>query len=87
MTILVTGSAGHLGEALMRTLEGGKPLGARHRYQALGFYRHVGSINDRAFVRQAMSGISHVSMPRRCTNRMWRPTAITISSTPISPAP
>ncbi len=52
--ILVTGSAGHLGEALMRTL-------ARSGREALGldiksspFTTHVGSIRDRAVVRECL---------------------------------
>jgi UDP-glucose 4-epimerase len=60
MRVLVTGSAGHLGEALMRTLPG-----AGH--QAIGldtkpspFTQAVGSITDRAFVRRCMSGVGAV---------------------------
>ncbi|HEY1943449.1 MAG TPA: NAD(P)-dependent oxidoreductase [Roseiarcus sp.] len=56
MSILVTGSSGHLGEALMRTLK------ARGR-EAVGLDRiagaftdPVGSIADRAFVRRCMKG-------------------------------
>jgi UDP-glucose 4-epimerase len=60
MTVLVTGSAGHLGEALMRKLrEASRP--------ALGIdikpspcTDHVGSVCDRAFVRQCMQGVSTV---------------------------
>ena len=60
MTILVTGSAGHLGEALMRTLlEGG--------YQSIGvdikrsaFTHEVGSITDRSFVKSCMRGVHAV---------------------------
>ena len=54
--VLVTGSAGHLGEALMRTFR------AQHR-QALGvdikasaFTDRVGSICDRSFIRECMRG-------------------------------
>jgi UDP-glucose 4-epimerase len=54
--VLITGSAGHLGEALMRKLR------AEHR-QVLGmdikpsaFTDRVGSICDRAFVKQCMQG-------------------------------
>src|SRR6185503_10394249 len=54
--VLVTGSAGHLGEALMRTLR------AEHR-QAVGvdirastFTDRVGSICDRNFIRECMRG-------------------------------
>ncbi len=60
MSILVTGSAGHLGEALMRTLR------AANR-DALGidilpstFTDRVGSIADRAFVEKSMRGIRTV---------------------------
>src|SRR6516225_5936925 len=60
MTILVTGSAGHLGEALMRVLlDAGRP--------AVGldvtpspFTAQVGSITDRAFLRDVMCGASAV---------------------------
>ncbi len=56
MTILVTGSAGHLGEALMRTLraEGRAALGVD--LKPSGFTDRVGSITNRAFVRDAMAG-------------------------------
>jgi UDP-glucose 4-epimerase len=60
MTILVTGSAGHLGEALMRSLrDAGRP--------ALGidilpspFTDAVGSIGDRDFVARCMNGVRAV---------------------------
>lgn len=60
MKILVTGSAGHLGEALMRTLR-------RAGRDALGidlkpspFTERVGSIGDRAFVHECMMGVDQV---------------------------
>jgi UDP-glucose 4-epimerase len=60
MTILVTGSAGHLGEALMRTL----PQAGHH---AVGldikespFTHRVGSIVDREFVSGCMVGVDAV---------------------------
>jgi UDP-glucose 4-epimerase len=60
MSILITGSAGHLGEALMRTL-----LSAGH--QAVGldikpspFTECVGSIVDRDFVKGCMQGVNVV---------------------------
>ena len=60
MTILVTGSAGHLGEALMRTLP-------QAGHQALGvdlkagpFTHEVGSITDRAFVKRCVRGVRAV---------------------------
>src|SRR5687768_12108620 len=60
MNVLVTGSAGHLGEALMRTLP-------RAGHQAIGldikpspFTHHVGSIADRAFVSRCMRDVDAV---------------------------
>lgn len=56
MTILVTGSSGHLGEALVRTLQ-------TQRHEVVGtdirpgpFTHLVGSIADRSFVRRCMRG-------------------------------
>jgi len=58
MKILVTGSSGHLGEALVRTLRTGN-------YEVIGidilpseFTDKVGSIADRQFVKQCMRGIN-----------------------------
>lgn len=60
MKILVTGSSGHLGEALVRTLK------SRH-HEVVGidilpseFTDAVGSISDRDFVRRSMQGIEAV---------------------------
>jgi UDP-glucose 4-epimerase len=60
MKVLVTGSAGHLGEALMRTLRSS-------RHDAIGvdvwpspFTDRVGSIVDRAFVASVMRGVDAV---------------------------
>jgi UDP-glucose 4-epimerase len=60
VTVLVTGSSGHLGEALMRTLQA-------QRREAVGvdvlpgaFTQHVGSIADRVFVRRCMKGVTTV---------------------------
>jgi nucleoside-diphosphate-sugar epimerase len=60
MKILVTGSAGHLGEALVRTLRG-----ASHDIVSLDlvpspFTSHTGSITDRDCVRQCMQGLDAV---------------------------
>jgi nucleoside-diphosphate-sugar epimerase len=58
--VLVTGSAGHLGEALVRTLR-------QLQYEVIGidllkspFTSHVGSIVDRSFVQQCMQGVQTV---------------------------
>jgi UDP-glucose 4-epimerase len=60
MRVLITGSAGHLGEALVRTF---KCL----KYDVVGldilespFTTHVGSITDRSWVRRCMSGVQVV---------------------------
>jgi UDP-glucose 4-epimerase len=60
MTVLVTGRAGHLGEALMRGLHAaGRPaLGLD--IKGSPFTNRVGSICDRPFVRQAMNGVRAV---------------------------
>jgi UDP-glucose 4-epimerase len=57
MTVLVTGSAGHLGEALMRSLRAaGRPtLGLD--IKGSPFTDRVGSICDRRFVKQMMKGV------------------------------
>src|SRR3984957_835414 len=56
MKVLVTGSSGHLGEALVRTLRD-------MQYAVVGldllespFTTHIGSIADRSWVRRCMSG-------------------------------
>jgi UDP-glucose 4-epimerase len=56
MKILITGSSGHLGEALVRTLRD-----MEHDVVGLDiiespFTTHVGSISDRACVRRCMAG-------------------------------
>ena len=58
MTVLVTGSSGHLGEALVRTLQA-------QRREVIGidifpgaFTRRVGSITDRDFVSRCMKAAS-----------------------------
>ena len=60
MKILITGSSGHLGEALIRTF-------TQMQYQTVGidikpseFTDKVGSIADRIFVRSCMQGIDYV---------------------------
>ena len=57
MRVLVTGSAGHLGEALVRALQAG-----RHEVAGLDlldspFTTHVGSVSDPEFVRKSMRGV------------------------------
>ena len=60
MRILVTGSSGHLGEALVRTLQG-----TTHEVVGLDrkpspFTRCVGTITDRDFLRRSMHGVDAV---------------------------
>src|SRR5262245_14837544 len=59
-TVLVTGSAGHLGEALMRTLPlaGYLPIGLDLKPSP--FTHRVGSIVDRDFVRTSLRGVTAV---------------------------
>lgn len=58
MNILVTGSSGHLGEALMRRLGEHGPRGLDVKPSP--FTTHVGSIGDRGLVREAMTGVEAV---------------------------
>jgi UDP-glucose 4-epimerase len=60
VNLLVTGSAGHLGEALMRTLpqQGYRPIGLDLKTSP--FTQLVGSVADRSFVRSCMRGVDAV---------------------------
>ncbi|MEY9364511.1 UDP-glucose 4-epimerase [Bradyrhizobium yuanmingense] len=60
MTILVTGSAGHLGEALLRTLRGRGSPARGLDLKPSPFTDAVGSIVDPAFVRRQMDGVTAV---------------------------
>ena len=60
MTLLVTGSAGHLGEALMRTLRAAEEPARGLDVLPSPFTTHVGSICDPAFVAGAMEGVRAV---------------------------
>jgi len=60
MTVLVTGSAGHLGEALMRLLSQRGEAARGLDILPSPFTSDVGSIVDRDFVRRCMSGVSYV---------------------------
>ena len=60
MRILVTGSAGHLGEGLMRAL-------GHSRHEAVGidikssaFTHRVGTITDRTFVARSVAGVEAI---------------------------
>ena len=57
MSILITGSAGHLGEALMRTLPSGGHRAIGLDIKPSPFTQCVGSIVDRDFVRACMQGV------------------------------
>ena len=60
MKILVTGSSGHLGEALVRTLNdlGNEVVGLDIKESA--FTTIVGSVTDRSTVKKCMSGVEIV---------------------------
>ncbi|WP_439401836.1 NAD-dependent epimerase/dehydratase family protein [Bradyrhizobium sp. DASA03068] len=60
MTILVTGSAGHLGEAIVRTLRGRGAPARGIDLKPSPFTDAVGSIVDPGFVQAQMDGISAV---------------------------
>lgn len=60
MTILVTGSSGHLGEALVRTLKAQRREVVGADILPGAFTHQVGSITDRAFARRCMKGVSTV---------------------------
>ena len=57
MTVLVTGSAGHLGEALMRTLRAASRPALGIDVKPSGFTDRVGSVCDRAFIQECMRGV------------------------------
>ncbi|MEK1851860.1 MAG: NAD(P)-dependent oxidoreductase [Phyllobacterium sp.] len=60
MTVLVTGSSGHLGEALVRTLrDRGEQVAGLDIIEG-PFTTHVGSVADRAFVKHSMQGVRRV---------------------------
>jgi UDP-glucose 4-epimerase len=58
--VLVTGSAGHLGEALMRTLRAQERPAVGVDIKASEFTDHVGSITDRSLVREALRDVGTV---------------------------
>jgi len=60
MTVLVTGSAGHLGEGLARVLSHRGETVRGLDIQPSPFTSDVGSIIDREFVHHCMQGVSHI---------------------------
>jgi UDP-glucose 4-epimerase len=60
MMVLVTGSAGHLGEALMRTLPGRGYAAIGADIKASAHTQQVGSIADRGFVRRCLRRVDAV---------------------------
>lgn len=60
MKVLVTGSAGHLGEALVRTLQAAGRQVVGLDVVPSPFTSHVGSIVDRSHVNRAMQGVDAV---------------------------
>jgi UDP-glucose 4-epimerase len=60
MKILITGSAGHLGEALMRTLAGSDHQAVGLDIKPSPFTQRIGSIVDREFVKACMRDVDAV---------------------------
>jgi UDP-glucose 4-epimerase len=60
MRVLVTGSSGHLGEALVRTLRQQDHEVVSLDILAGPFTSHVGTVTDRAFVERCMRGVQAV---------------------------
>jgi UDP-glucose 4-epimerase len=60
VTVLVTGSSGHLGEALVRTLRTQRRDVVGIDIRPGAFTHQVGSIVDRAFIRRYMKGVTAV---------------------------
>jgi UDP-glucose 4-epimerase len=60
VTVLVTGSSGHLGEALVRTLQVQRRETVGIDVLPSALTHQVGSITDRAFVRRCMKGVTTV---------------------------
>jgi UDP-glucose 4-epimerase len=60
MKILVTGSAGHLGEALMRSFEDTEHEATGLDIKSSPFTRHVGSIAERNFVKRCLHDVDVV---------------------------
>ena len=60
MRVLVTGSAGHLGEALVRTLQSLQHDAVGLDILASPFTTHIGSITDRDLVRRCLNGVQTV---------------------------
>ena len=60
MTVLVTGSSGHLGEALMRTLRASGRAAVGLDLIAGPFTDEVGSVSDRACVARCIDGADTV---------------------------
>ena len=60
MKILITGSGGHLGEALMRTLQNSDHHATGLDKKASPFTERVGSITNRSFVKECLQGVDAV---------------------------
>ena len=70
MRFLVTGSAGHLGEALVRTLRAAKHEVIGLDIQASEYTDALGSIVDSSFVDRCVDGVGPVAQV--CTEQLGR---------------
>lgn len=85
MTVLVTHSSGHLGEALVRTLQAQRREVTGIEIRPGAFTHRVGSIADRDFVGRCRRALASCCTRPRCTSRMWSPAAAGTSLTSTSP--
>ena len=72
MTVLVTGSAGHLGEALMRALRAAGRAARGLDLLASPWTDAVGSIGDPAFVAEQMADAVHQRLRLFAVEKMDR---------------
>ena len=95
MNLVVTGSAGHLGEGLMRTLRSAGRHAVGLDVKPSPYTDIVGSITDRDLVARSLRGIDAVihaatfaagpTHPPPGSPKMWRPSGATSTGSPRRP--